>query len=175
MKVQVKKIFGDTKLPEYATEGSAGFDLIADNFKSLYPYHIPCDEKGIPIDNAEEYIDLSPGSRILIGTGIAVKLPEGFEMQVRPRSGLALKYGISVLNSPGTIDEDYTGEIGVILINHGCLPFRIKLGDKIAQGIVSSYCKIEWNEVNNLENTKRGNGGYGHTDVINELKSRSNL
>jgi dUTP pyrophosphatase len=144
IKVAIKRIRpgAENPFPCYMTSHSAGMDLYA--------------------DLEEEYI-LHPGSRILVPTGIAIALPDGYEAQIRPRSGLALKYGISLVNSPGTIDSDYRGEIGVIMINHGTEPFTIKPGERVAQMIVASFTRVEWQESEELENTVRGNGGFGHT------------
>ncbi|MEI6141091.1 MAG: dUTP diphosphatase [Mariniphaga sp.] len=129
-------------LPEYGTAHAAGMDLRA---------------------NLTDDIVLESFERKLISTGLFIELPVGYEAQVRPRSGLALKYGITVLNSPGTIDADYRGEIMVILINLSNEKFIIQNGDRIAQIIVASHEKIEWEKVEILENSKRGNGGFGHT------------
>ena len=129
-------------MPEYATIGSAGMDIHA---------------------MLDEVVTLHPGERRLIPTGLKIELPEGFEAQVRPRSGLALKYGVTVLNTPGTIDSDYRGEIGVVLINLGQEDFEIKNGDRIAQMVVAPFAQVNWNEVLILDNTVRGEGGYGHT------------
>lgn len=129
-------------LPVYGTSDSAGMDLRA---------------------HLDKPVEIAPGQRILISTGIFVKLPVGHEAQIRPRSGLAIKHGITVLNSPGTIDADYTGEIKVILINLGQESFQIKNGERICQMIISKYQKINWQEVNMLEETQRGAGGFGHT------------
>lgn len=129
-------------LPEYQTLHAAGMDLLA---------------------NLEEEVSLQPGERKLIGTGLKLALPEGYEAQIRPRSGLALKHGITVLNSPGTIDADYRGEIKVLLINHGQEPFSIKHGERIAQLIVAKYSQISWEIVEKLPETVRGEGGYGST------------
>lgn len=130
------------KLPAYATSGSAGMDI-----------HAMLDAP----------VTLHPGERTLIPTGLKIELPEGYEAQVRPRSGLALKYGVTVLNTPGTIDSDYRGEIGVVLINLGQEDFEIKNGDRIAQMVVAPYPQVKWNEVLILDNTVRGEGAYGHT------------
>jgi len=108
---------------------------------------------------------LAPGERALIPTGIAIALPPGYEAQVRPRSGLALKHGVTVLNSPGTIDADYRGEVQVLLINHGAQPFVIRRGDRIAQMIVAPVTQIVWNLVERLDETERGSGGYGSTGI----------
>ena len=134
----------DLALPAYATPGSAGIDLLA------------------AISND---ISLAPGSRALISTGLAIALPEGYEAQVRPRSGLALKNGVTVLNSPGTIDADYRGEIGVILINHGDAPFVVTRGMRIAQLIVAPVTQLSWVETTELPTTTRGTGGYGSTGM----------
>lgn len=158
MNIQIRKIFGDAKLPQYATEGSAGMDLVADNFKKLYGFHVHND---FDMEEATQ-IDLFPRQRVLIGTGVAIAIPEGYELQVRPRSGMALKHGITVLNSPGTIDSDYRDEVGVILINNGTKAYKIKIGDKIAQGVVAAYEKVIWQEVSELNETSR-KGGFGST------------
>lgn len=129
-------------LPTYATEHSAGMDLTA---------------------ALEEAIEIGPGERMLIPTGLAIALPEGFEAQIRPRSGLALKHGVTVLNSPGTIDADYRGEIGVILINHGDNPFTVERGMRIAQMVVERHSTVTWEVVEDLEETVRGKGGFGST------------
>ena len=134
----------NNKLPEYATPMSAGFDLRA---------------------NLEEPVTLKAGDRILIGTGLFIALEPGYEAQVRPRSGLALKHGITVLNTPGTIDADYRGDIGVILINLSNEPFEIKPGERIAQLVIAKYEQISWEQVEVLDETERGSGGYGHTGV----------
>lgn len=110
-----------------------------------------------------EDLVLSPGQRALVPTGIAIALPEGFEAQVRPRSGLALKNGVTLVNTPGTIDADYRGEIRVILINHGTEPFVVRRGDRVAQMIVAPVCRIRWDEQAALNATDRGSGGFGHT------------
>jgi len=132
----------DIPLPEYATYGSAGMDIRA---------------------AVEETATLSPGERALIPTGISIALPHGFEAQIRPRSGLAFKYGIMLVNSPGTIDSDYRGEIKIILYNSGKKPFRIKRGDRIAQMIIASYNRAKLIPTDTLPETDRGPGGFGHT------------
>lgn len=131
-------------LPSYATAGAAGMDLSAANDRD---------------------ITINPGARALIPTGIAIALPVGFEAQVRPRSGLALKKGITVLNSPGTIDADYRGEIGVVLINHGHEEFVVKRGDRIAQLVISRYDRVAWRQTETLNETDRGAGGFGSTGI----------
>ncbi len=129
-------------LPQYATALSAGFDLRA---------------------NLEEGITLQPMERRLVPTGLSIALPEGYEAQVRPRSGLALKHGITLLNTPGTIDADYRGEIGVIMVNLSDTPFNIADGDRIAQLVIARYEQAEWEAVEALDSTERGDGGFGHT------------
>ncbi len=110
-----------------------------------------------------EPVTLAPGQRTLVPTGLFMQLPAGYECQVRPRSGLALKKGITVLNTPGTIDADYRGEIGVILINMSDQPFVINPGERVAQFVVKQYERVEWEEVDRLDKTTRGEGGFGHT------------
>jgi dUTP pyrophosphatase len=112
---------------------------------------------------AAEDVTLAPGGRHAVGTGLAVAIPPGYEIQVRPRSGLALKHGISVPNTPGTIDSDYRGELKVILINHGAEPFAIHRGDRVAQLVVAPVTQAEWDEVAELDETSRGAGGFGST------------
>ena len=133
---------GRQPAPTYATPHSAGMDLRA---------------------NLDAPITLQPGDRKLIPTGLYIELPEGTEVQVRPRSGLAFKHGITVLNSPGTIDADYRGEVGVLLINHGREPFEIKDGERIAQLVIARYERADLEEVTDLRATERGAGGFGHT------------
>ena len=137
--VQIKNL-SKHPLPKYQTALSAGMDLHA---------------------NLEQSISLKSGERMLIPTGLFIELPEGYEAQVRPRSGLALKHGITVLNSPGTIDADYRGEIKVLLINHGTETFEINDGERIAQLVVAQHATVVWQETSTLTNTERGEGGYG--------------
>jgi dUTP pyrophosphatase len=106
---------------------------------------------------------LQPGERVLVPTGIAIALPEGYEAQIRPRSGLALKHGITLVNAPGTIDADYRGEVCVIVINHGKEPFIIRRGERIAQMVISRFSRVQWQVVDDLDATLRGTGGFGHT------------
>lgn len=135
---------GTQQLPAYATPQSAGMDLRA---------------------NITEPITLQPMERRIIPTGLHIALPEGYEAQVRPRSGLALKHGITVLNSPGTIDADYRGELGVLLINLSTEPFVIEAGERIAQMVIARHEQDEFCLVEELDETERGEGGYGHTGV----------
>lgn len=129
-------------LPEYATTASAGLDLRA---------------------NLDSPVTLQPLERKLIPTGLYIALPEGCEAQIRPRSGLALKHGISLLNTPGTIDADYRGEIGVILVNISNEPFEVRDGERIAQMVIARYEQVEWEPAESLDATERGAGGFGHT------------
>ena len=134
-------------LPDYATPGAAAMDLLA------------C----LPAEAREAGLTLAPGARALVPTGLAVEIPEGYEMQVRPRSGLALKQGVTLVNSPGTIDADYRGELGVIVINHGAEPVVVAHGMRIAQALVAPVTRIAWREVGTLGETARGAGGFGST------------
>ena len=144
-KINVKvQNLGTCKFPTYATKQSSGADLRA---------------------YLKGAVTLQPGERKLIPTGLHMSIPKGFELQVRPRSGLALKYGITVLNTPGTVDGDFTGDIGIILINFGNAPFTVYPGDKIAQGVFTRVFQANFEEVDSLEETERGSGGFGHTGV----------
>jgi dUTP pyrophosphatase len=129
-------------LPGYATAGAAGMDLHA---------------------AVESDLILQPGERALVSTGLRIALPTGYEAQVRPRSGLAIRHGISMVNTPGTIDDDFRGVLSVILINHGQEPFRVRRGDRIAQMVVAPVIRAVWDEVEELPDTERGDGGFGHT------------
>jgi dUTP pyrophosphatase len=132
----------DLPLPAYETALAAGMDLRA---------------------AVNEPVVLPPGGRALVPTGLRIALPEGFEAQVRPRSGLAIRHGISMANAPGTIDADYRGEICVILINHGEAPFTVTRGDRIAQMVIAPVARATWVTVESLDTTARGDGGFGHT------------
>lgn len=134
----------DLPLPAYATPGAAGLDLRA------------------AIDGGAVLV-LPPGGRALVPTGLAAAIPPGYELQVRPRSGLAVKFGVTVLNSPGTVDSDYRGEIQVPLINHGSEPFEIRRGDRIAQAVIAAVARVTLTEVASLDETARGTGGFGST------------
>ncbi len=130
------------ELPEYSTEASAGMDIRA---------------------NLENDVILKPLERMIVPTGLYIELPVGYEAQIRPRSGMAIKYGISILNSPGTIDADYRGEIGIIIVNLSNEEFILQDGDRICQMVIAKHERVNWNEVTILEETKRGKGGFGHT------------
>lgn len=140
--VQVKRLpHGEgLDLPHYATAGAAGMDIVS-----------------------AEDVTLAPGARHAVATGLAVAIPQGYEIQVRPRSGLALKHGITVPNTPGTIDSDYRGELKVIMINHGTDPFPIARGDRVAQLVLAPVTQAAWAEVSELDDTARGAGGFGST------------
>ena len=145
IKMNIKRIsekFNDIPLPHYATEGSSGMDIRA---------------------AVDDEIVLEAGKVDMIPTNLIVEIPEGFEIQVRPRSGLAAKHGIGILNSPGTIDSDYRGEVKIILFNFSKEDFEIKRGDRIAQLILSKFYRAELNQTENLSSSSRGKGGFGHT------------
>jgi len=144
--VKIKRVRegSDIPFPRYMTSHSAGMDLYAD---------------------IEGELILQPMERKLVPTGIAIALPDGFEAQIRPRSGLAINHGITLLNSPGTIDADYRGEISLIMINLGDKPFTVKRGDRIVQMVINKVYHASWEEVEALEDTKRGSGGFGHTGL----------
>ncbi|PEQ14511.1 deoxyuridine 5'-triphosphate nucleotidohydrolase [Novosphingobium sp. PC22D] len=133
-------------LPAYATDGAAGMDVVS-----------------------AEDVTVAPGARHAVATGLALAIPAGFEIQVRPRSGLALKHGVTVPNTPGTIDSDYRGELKVILINHGTEAFAIKRGDRIAQLVLAPVVRASWLEVEELDETVRGEGGFGSTGGVVSL------
>lgn len=143
MKIRIVNL-SKHKLPEYSTLFSAGMDLYA---------------------NLEEPVTLNPNERAVISTGLFIELPIGFEAQIRPRSGLAIKKGITVLNSPGTIDDDYRGEIGIILINHSAESFVINDGERLCQMVVAKHERVEWEVTEQLNTTIRGSGGFGHTGI----------
>jgi dUTP pyrophosphatase len=136
--------FGDLPLPKYETDGAAGMDVRA----------------ALP---DVEPVTLAPGERAMVPTGLSVAIPDGYEIQMRPRSGLAAKHGLTCLNSPGTIDSDYRGEIKVILINHGQTDFTIERGERIGQMVLAPVTHLSWETVNSLPETMRGEGGFGST------------
>lgn len=143
-RLQFKKLHPAAKLPAYMTELAAGLDICAITDTPLV---------------------IEPGERALVPTGLAVAIDPGYEIQVRPRSGLALRNGITLLNTPGTIDADYRGEIGIIVINHGREPFRVSSGDRIAQLVVAPVVQCRIEETEELSRTTRGSGGFGHTGI----------
>jgi dUTP pyrophosphatase len=140
----------DIRLPEYSTEGSAGMDICA----------------AVDAD-----VVLQPGETALIPTGFIIELPPGHEAQIRPRSGLAIKHSLGILNSPGTIDSDYRGEVKIILTNFGKSPYTIHRGDRIAQMIVAAYERVKWEEAGSLGESPRGEGGFGHTGISSKGKT----
>ncbi len=144
IRVSVRRLPGteDLPLPRYMTEQAAGMDLAA---------------------AVAEETAILPGERKLIPTGVVVAVPEGYEAEIRPRSGLALKHGVTLVNAPGTIDADYRGEIGLLLINHGSLPFIVRRGDRVAQMVVHRVCRVTWDGGVVLSATERDDGGFGHT------------
>ena len=142
VRVQIRRLRRDAVLPRYMTDLAAGMDLSA---------------------AIDEPLTLAPRMRARVGTGIALSLPAGYEAQIRPRSGLADRHGVTLLNSPGTVDADYRGEIGVILINHGDQPVTLCSGDRIAQMVIGPVSRVNWIEVEVLDDTSRGAGGFGHT------------
>jgi len=142
VKVLVKKLNSKVKLPSYKTEGSSGMDLIA---------------------FVEKPIEIKPNSSALIPTGLSIAIPEDYEVQIRPRSGLAAKSNISVLNTPGTVDSDYRGEVKIILFNHGKKEFIVNNNDRVAQMVLTPIAKVDFDEVEKLPNSLRGEGGFGST------------
>ena len=146
MKIYIKRLKKDhpVSLPQYMTEGSSGMDLFA---------------------SVAQEVTLVPGERKLIPAGVSVAIPEGFEGQIRPRSGLAIQKGIGIVNGPGTIDADYRGEVGVLLINFGKEPFTIRNGDRIAQMVISPVTRVTLEEIDDLPPTGRQGGGFGHTGI----------
>jgi dUTP pyrophosphatase len=143
-RVQIKRLRPDAQLPRYMTDGAAGLDLAA---------------------ALDAPITLAPGERKLVPTGLAMAIPPGWEGQVRPRSGLAAKFGVTCLNTPGTIDADYRGEVKVLLINHGDAPFVVQHGERIAQLVIAAVGRAELVQVDELADTQRGEGGFGSTGV----------
>ena len=146
VRICIKRLRKDhsVPIPQYMTEGSSGMDLFA---------------------SLDKEVILGPGERRLIPTGISIAIPSGFEGQIRPRSGLAIQKGIGIVNAPGTIDADYRGEIGVLLINFGKDPFTIRDGERIAQMVISQVFQASWEEVDDLPATRRQGGGFGHTGI----------
>lgn len=144
IQVSIQRMPGteDLPLPGYMTAQAAGMDLMA---------------------AVEAEVTIPPGERKLIPTGVRVAIPEGYEAEIRPRSGLALHHGVTLVNTPGTIDADYRGEVGILLINHGQAPFVVRRGDRVAQMVVHRVCRVRWNASGALIPTQRGDGGFGHT------------
>ena len=153
MRIRIRRLptARDLPLPSHGSPGSAGFDLRA--------------AFSAPADTGTEDVVIRPGERLLVPTGLVLEIPPGWEGQVRPRSGLALRHGIGIVNAPGTIDSDYRGEVAVILINLGETPFSLERGDRIAQLVISRVETVEWEEAEALEGSGRGAGGFGSTGV----------
>ena len=143
---------GDLPLPQYMTERAAGMDVYA------------------AVDGE---VEIPSGQRRMIPTGLAIALPEGYEAQIRPRSGIAIQSGVTLVNAPGTIDADYRGEIRILMINHGEKPYRVRRGDRIAQMVIQRVCRATWAESGQLDATGRGAGGFGHTRGARDLTERS--
>ncbi len=142
VKIRRDKSAQGLSLPKYMTSGAAGMDVVA---------------------AVRSEIVVCPGERVMVPTGLRLSVPAGYEMQIRPRSGLAIKYGITVVNAPGTIDSDYRGEVKVLLINLGVEDWRLKRGERVAQMVLAPVACAEWREVNRLDSTVRGDGGFGHS------------
>jgi len=142
---QVQRGDGPLPLPAYQTDGAAGMDLMADNVTPIV---------------------LRPGERTRVPTGLRVEIPRGFEGQIRPRSGLAARYGVTLLNAPGTIDADYRGEIEIVLVNLGTEEYVVRRGDRVGQMIVAPVARVTWQEVDRLSPSRRGAGGFGHTGGV---------
>lgn len=166
MEIKIKTKHENVVIPEYATEGAAGFDFVADSFIQLYNKQTPIsfDEK-LKYSIQKGYLVLRPNERLLVGTGLFMEIPQGYELQIRDRSGLSLKKGIKVFNAPGTIDSDYRGEVGIILANLSDSLVKIQLGERIAQGIIAKVEKAIFTN-NTLSETKRADGGFGSTGII---------
>lgn len=147
LKIRISRLSdatNDVPLPTYATPGSAGMDIHA------------------AVDGP---MTITPGATVLVPTGFSMEIPVGYEAQIRPRSGLAVKNSIGIMNAPGTIDSDFRGEVKVILTNHGTTVFTVNRGDRIAQMVVAAYERVEWQEASSLSTTERGDGGFGHSGV----------
>jgi dUTP pyrophosphatase len=142
--LRIDTLRNDIPLPAYATEGSAGMDLCA---------------------AVDEDLEIPPAETVLVPTGFIIELPKGYEAQVRPRSGLAIKHSIGIMNAPGTIDSDYRGEVKVIVTNFGKKSFTVRRGDRIAQMVIARYERVSWEESSSLAESARGSGGFGHTGV----------
>jgi len=158
-----------THLPTYATRGAAGLDVYAARPSPAHPWR--CVERTHAEVKVAELVKLQPGERAVIPIGVRVAVPYGYELQIRPRSGLALRHGLTVCNAPGTIDSDYRGPVGVLLINHGLSPVAIRPGDRIAQMVLAPVVRAVLDEVDELPDTARGDGGWGSTGV-NEAAGR---
>jgi dUTP pyrophosphatase len=161
--VKLAKVYSDAFTPKYATELAVGFDLLA--YLPLSRMANRLNDAHISIIEDHHPVTIYPGQRMLIGTGLRMQIPAGMSLDIRPRSGLANKHGITVLNAPGTCDADYTGEVKVLLINHGEREFTINHGDRIAQAVLTYAPQASFEVVDELDTTERGAGGFGHTGV----------
>ncbi len=163
IEVKVKKFNDSVPLPLYATPNSVGCDLFAIGLRAIYDGTKQIDIEKLRRSVENGYFVLRPKERALIGTGLYMEIPEGYEMQVRPRSGMSLKKGLMIVNSPGSIDSDYRGEIGVILMNSTNYLIKVHINDAIAQGVFAPVTKATFKEVTDVSETQRGEGGFGHT------------
>lgn len=165
MKLVVKFVKKDVsaQIPSYESEGAAGFDFYAHSFLKVYNGYQEVNMSKLQNNINKGYVVLRPFERVLVGTGIYCAIPKGYEIQIRDRSSLTLKKGLKVFNAPGTIDSDYRGEVGIIMLNNTNSLQKIFLGERIAQGVLASVDKAEFFEVKSLDETKRGEGGFGST------------
>lgn len=164
-KIKLEKVGEGVTLPEYGSEGSAGFDLRVMTVKKVYKGNQEADVKDSFYSNIEKngHFFMRPFERVLVGTGLKIQLPLGKQLEVRSRSGVTLKRGITILNSPGTVDNDYRGEIGLILYNTTPFLSKVTIGERLAQGVIMDYQQSEFEFVDTLVETQRGEGGYGST------------
>lgn len=163
MKINIEKSDDNVRLPEYKREGDAGMDLRAYKFLKWYEPGDEIEDSDIKFLNLDKLV-LGSGDRCLISTGLKVELPQGFELQIRPRSGLALSNGITVMNSPATIDSNYRGDIGVILVNHSATDFTINIGDRVAQMVLAKVETISWQNAK-VSTSVRGEEGFGSSGI----------
>lgn len=163
--VKLKKLYPNVEIPQYATEGDVGFDLVAHNFKDMYVSMINGEYHPTSMQNKSQ-VQLPPHARILVGCGFSIELPKGTQLEIRGRSGNALRRGVVVCHGVGTIDNSYRGEIGVLVLNTSDYPVDIKVGDKVGQGVLMPYLLVSFTEVDKLSETYRGVNGFGSTDTL---------
>lgn len=163
--VKLKKLYPNVEIPQYATEGDVGFDLVAHNFKDMYVSMINGEYHPTSMQNKSQ-VQLPPHARILVGCGFSIELPKGTQLEIRGRSGNALRRGVVVCHGVGTIDNSYRGEIGVLVLNTSDYPVDIKVGDKVGQGVLMPYLLVSFTEVDKLSETDRGVNGFGSTDTL---------